>query len=594
MAEKRRLIWHLYPSYLLIILISLVAVTWYATVSTRQFFLSQKESDLKARALLLEDQIIEHLEPIDEGRINAFCEEAGSRSSTRITVILPSGKVIGDSESNPLDMDNHADRPEFIGAVTGGSNTSIRYSRTLEINFMYVGIPVRQNDELLAVIRTSLPIDIIEQEISKIQRKILIGGLLIAIFATIVSLIVSRRISKPIVNLRKGAESFVKGDFQYRVPLSSIEEIVGLYDSMKDMAMDLHERINTITQQRNEIETILSSMAEGVIAVDNDERIIRINNAAKTMFGSNSSDAHGRSVKEMIRNTVFQSFVSEILTGKAPLEREMELSYEKESYINGHGTLLRDADGNQIGALIVLNDITRLKKLENIRKDFVANVSHEIKTPLTAIKGFVETLIDGSVKDQHDINRFLDIMGKHVKRLEAIIEDLLELSRIEKEAEAEGVRLMDAGLGDILETAIQLCKPKAREKGIEIELTCDESVIANINPPLLEEAVVNLLDNAIKYSDENSKVTIEVDQNDKEVVIKIIDQGKGIEDEHLPRLFERFYRVDKARSRQLGGTGLGLAIVKHIVQAHGGKVSVKSSPGKGSTFSIHLPKTILN
>jgi two-component system, OmpR family, phosphate regulon sensor histidine kinase PhoR len=590
MAGKRRLVWHLYPSYLFIILISIVVVTWYSSIEARRFFLEQAETDLKARAELFEDQLIPFLEPLERDKIDILCKDVGQRASTRITVILPSGEVAGDSDSDPKTMDNHADRIEFIGASNGESGISIRTSRTLEKDFMYVGIPVRKGDNLLAVVRTSLPINVIDTTIHSIQRKIMLCGLVMVFFGVIVSLIVSRRISRPIENLRKGAEYFIRGDFNHRLPATGIEEIGMLYDSMKDMARQLHSRINTITQQRTEIEAILSSMIEGVIAVDVEERIIIMNNAAAKMFECDLSKVQGRSIQEAVRNSHLQKFISETLSGQKSVETEIVLPSEEERYLFGHGTLIRDIEGKSAGALFVLNDITRIRRLENIRKDFVANVSHEIKTPITAIKGFVEILRDEDAKEEHDIKRFLEIIARHVTRLEAIIDDLLKLSRIEKDAETEGIQLTDSGVRDIIESAIQICRPLADSKGIAVSIVCDEALTARINPPLLEEAVVNLLDNAIKYSDETRPVSVEAKRDEKEVLIRVIDNGRGIEQEHLPRIFERFYRVDKARSRRLGGTGLGLAIVKHIIQAHGGHVSVTSTPGKGSSFTIHLPE----
>jgi len=568
-----------------------MAVTWYASRSLRHFFLRHTASDLEARGYLVEKQIVKHLDPLDEKGVDLLCKEIGKRASTRITVILPSGHVVGDSEEEPARMDNHADRPEFIGAIAGPRGTSMRYSRTLKKNMMYVGITTKKNHQTLAVVRTSIPVDSIDVAIRNTQVKVAFGGLIIGLFAAVLSLIVSRRISRPIEEIKKGAECFASGDFECRLPVSNSAEIAGLSEAMKKMALQLHERINTIIRQRNEIEAVLSSMVEGVIAVDMEERVISMNHAAGHMFGCDPSKAQGRSVQEVIRNTVLHQFVTSALSSKEPVEKDIILPADGDRFLSGHGTLLPDAQGKQIGALIVLNDVTRIRRLEKIRRDFVANVSHEIKTPITAIKGFVETLRDGAVKNLEDAERFLSIIEKHVDRLEAIIEDLLTLSRIEREAEREEVVLAEGRVKDVLETAIQICEVSAVTKKIGIELSCAEEIIAQFDPPLLEQAFVNLLDNAIKNSDEGSLIQVEAAQTDHESIIRVRDQGCGIEKRHLPRLFERFYRVDKARSRQLGGTGLGLAIVKHIVQAHGGHVAVESLPGEGSMFSLHLPRS---
>jgi two-component system phosphate regulon sensor histidine kinase PhoR len=589
MARKKRLLWHLYPSFLLITVISLIAVTWYASRSLKEFFLEQTASDLKARARLFESQILRYLDPLDEKTIDLLCKDIGEGASTRFTVILPSGKVAGDSEEYPARMDTHVDRPEFIQALNSPFGMSIRYSQTLDKNMMYVGVPIKVNHRILGVVRASIPVTAIDALLHNIRNKIAIGGLIIAVFAAILSLAISRRITRPIEQIKRTAESIASGNFQARSQADQSDEIGSLSDAINQMAAQLRDRIDTVMRQRNEIEAMLSSMIEGVIAVDREERIISMNQAAAAMFSCDIAHARGRGIQEVVRNTVLHEFVKNALISQEPVEKDIVLYSDVERIINAHGTVLHNAEEHQVGALIVCNDVTRLWRLENIRRDFVANVSHEIRTPITAIKGFVETLRDGSVKDPKDSKRFLGIIEKHVDRLEAIIEDLLSLSRIERGAEGEHIMLQGGRIRDVLLTAIQVCEVKAAPKKIGLELSCNEELKANINPALLEQAVVNLIDNAIKFSHEGSSVLVKAAQRDGEISIIVSDQGCGIEKEHLPRLFERFYRVDKARSRQMGGTGLGLAIVKHIAQAHGGKVSVESTPGKGSAFSIHLP-----
>jgi two-component system phosphate regulon sensor histidine kinase PhoR len=258
--------------------------------------------------------------------------------------------------------------------------------------------------------------------------------------------------------------------------------------------------------------------------------------------------------------------------------------------MQAHGSALHDLEGRPIGAVIVLNDVTDFRKLEHIRRDFVANVSHELKTPVTSIKGFVETLLDGAMQDPVDSDRFLRIIAKQADRLHAIIEDLLALSKIEQAEETEDLTLEPTPLRGVLENAIATCQVAAHDRHIVVKLDCQAALAARINPLLLEQAVVNLLDNAIKYSEPEHEVCVTGAAHDGEVTISVADHGCGIADEHASRIFERFYRVDRARSRKLGGTGLGLAIVKHIVQAHRGHVSVSSTLGVGSTFTIHLPK----
>jgi len=334
-------------------------------------------------------------------------------------------------------------------------------------------------------------------------------------------------------------------------------------------------------------------MVEGVVAVDRDERVLTINLAAGRLLAVATGGVEGRLIQEVVRNPELHQFIERTFGSTQPVEGDIvlltdEAVGEGRRFLQVHGTLLRDAHGESIGAVVVLNDVTRLRRLENLRREFVANVSHELKTPITSIKGFVETLLDGAIEQPEDARRFLGIIARHADRLHSIVEDLLSLSRIEQGVERGEIPLESNPVRPSVQAAIQACQMRADEKNITVRLNVAEDVRAWTNPPLLEQAVVNLVDNAIKYSEPDKQVLVEAAATGGEVYLIVKDEGCGIEAEHLDRIFERFYRVDSGRSRSLGGTGLGLAIVKHIAQAHGGRVSVESTPGQGSTFTIHL------
>ena len=587
---KKRIFWQLFPSYLLITFTALLTVGGYASNSLREFYYDRTAEDLKARAWMIERQVARKNFSFNPSSLNSLSRDLGIKTKTRITIIDLSGQVLGDSDEEPSRMDNHADRPEFITALQGETGMAVRFSNTLEEQMMYLAVPIIREDKLSGVARISIPITFIEQALRTIEFKIGGVGLAVALLAAGISLIISRRISHPLEQMKHSAESIARGDWKKPLSVNSDSvEISALSNALNQMALQLEDRIKTITNQSNESEAVLSSMVEGVLAVDAAENIIRLNKAAGKLLEIKPDSAEGRPIHEVVRNSLLREFIERTLSGIENVETDLTIGNQNEIFLQAHGAVLKDMQEKSIGAVIVLNDVTRLRRLETVRKDFVANVSHELKTPITLIKGFVETLQQGALEKREEAERFLDIMSKQVERLNAIIEDLLSLSRLEQDSGKSAISMEKTKVLQILESAIRDCESKLLEKKISIQLNCSNELEVFANSPLLNQAVLNLVDNALKYSEQGEKITVEAFVTGTEIVIEVQDWGCGIGSEHLPRLFERFYRIDQARSRQMGGTGLGLAIVKHIVQEHGGSVSVNSTLGKGSRFSIHLP-----
>lgn len=587
---RKRLIWQIYPPFLVIILIALVTITWLFSQTLDNFYREEKRSGLEAQGQLVVNHARDALVSGDISVLESLSVSLGEQSGSRLTVILPDGRVVSDSEEAPAKMDNHARRPEIQEALRGHIGAATRYSSTLQQEMMYVALPIRSNEQIIGCVRTALPIARIDEALETVLLHVINSGILIALVAAMISLWVSRRISRPLVEMKRGAERFASGELDRRLPVYQGEEMGGLAEAMNQMASQLNDRLQTVVSQHNEQEAVLASMIEGVLAVDHQEGILRINQAAATLLGTTAEVAVGRSLQEIVRKPELQTFITESLQSRTSIEADMTLLYQgEERCLQAHGTPLQGSDGETIGALIVVHDVTRLRRLENLRRDFVANVSHELRTPITAIKGAVETLLAGANESPEDSQTFLEIANRQSDRLNAIIEDLLSLSRLERDAESDEIERTHEKLLPILESALQSCARIAKSRSVKVNLFCSEELVANVNSALLEQAVINLIDNAIKYSESNKVVTVESWQEGEQVMIKVQDRGQGISKEHLPRLFERFYRVDAARSRAIGGTGLGLAIVKHIVQAHDGEVTVHSTPGEGSVFTISLP-----
>ncbi len=586
---RRRLVWQLYPSYLLLIVLVLLVVGWYASGELRSFHYRQTADDLRARAQLVEPQLQGEFNNRDSSHLSQLIQRLGEQSGTRITIILNDGKVLADSHENVQHMDNHSQRPEVLQAFAAQQGMAIRFSNTLGQSLMYIAIPVYSEGQLVGSIRTALPVSDIDATLKGIYWKLIIAGLVISVLLAPICWWLSRRLSRPLELMTDGAQRFSGGDLDIPLAITGSVETRRLGEAMNQMAARLADRIGREVEQRSEIETILGCMIEGIIAVDNDERIIRLNMAAVELFAVSPQLNPGRPIQEVIRQAELQRFIRQALNQREPLEEELVMHGSSKRYLHVQATPLTGTDDSRIGVLIVLHDLTRLRQLESVRRDFVGNVSHELKTPITAIRGAVETLLDDEVTNAAS-QRFLQIIFKQSERLNALVEDLLNLSRIEQGAEQGGWDLSCEPLLPVLDSARVACESLLLQQQITLQIDCPKQLKARINASLLEQAIINLLTNAIKYSEPGCQVMVTAMELDQQISIRVEDFGCGIEQKHLPRLFERFYRADQARSRNLGGTGLGLAIVKHVAHAHHGEILVVSQPGEGSCFTLLLPR----
>jgi two-component system phosphate regulon sensor histidine kinase PhoR len=576
---------------MLIAAVSTAIAAWFSDRTIRGFHIERVEESLAVQNRFLQERIPS--EPAAPGAAAALATalEAGRRAApdTRITVIAPDGRVLADSIADASHMQPHQGRPEVAAALQGRVGRDMRRSDTTGRNTLYLARPIHADGRVLGVVRTAASIADMEEVLSGLQRRIILQGIALMLIAVGVAFFLSTRVLRPLASLEDGAGRFAAGDLMHRVPVSNAREIAAVAEAMNRMAAQLCERIGAIETQRSELETLLASLGEGVVAVDAAEQILYANDRAVELLGANAAATRGHDLREIIRHPGLQEVILRALKTGEPAEADVVLRGDRDTYLQGRAVPLRDTGNEVRGAVIVMNDLTRIHRLMVLRRDFVANVSHELKTPLTSIGGFVETMLDPDPPPEADRQRFLGIILRQVQRLQTLVDDLLGLARIEQQAEDGAVETVPTPVKAVVDDAVETCRQTALEGGVTIETDVAEGLSARLDADRIGRAVVNLLDNAIKHSPAGSRVRVQCRTAGSQLEFVVTDRGSGIEPQHLPRLFERFYRVDKARSRRDGGTGLGLAIVKHIVQAHGGQVAVESRPGEGSRFSFRIP-----
>lgn len=570
-----------FPLFVAILVLAIVSIGIYGGTVVRSIFFERITADLENGAELLKN-IVQQQSYSD---IDSFCNNAGTEH-VRITVVDANGIVLGDSQANPEQLDNHGNRPEIVEAYRGRTGISIRYSSTLNRNLVYLALPPFRLGGEQIVLRTATPFRSLRLDLEGAYTRIGLAGAVILILLTMLGFLSIRRVNDSLHIIHNAVQEYAKGNLTFRPMVRRPPALKEVANTISNLADDLHTRINEVSRQRDELEAVFGGMEEAVIVLDTKLVIREMNESARRL--TEFDDAIGKDLLLVFRNSVLHDIAQKVRAGDGRIESEIEHFRGNERYLQVHGSVIRGAGEDELRIVLVLNDVSRLKELERVRRDFVANVSHELKTPITAVKGYVETLLEGDYEAATS-KSFLNIVLHHVDRLSAIVEDLLTISRLEK-GSAPSPELVLSDVGELVRGVATIFEQRAKENGIELAVESPQDETIEANRVLLEQAVANLVDNALKYSDEDGVVTISVESEDDAVTISVRDQGVGIPQEHLERIFERFYRVDKGRSRELGGTGLGLSIVKHIATSHGGHVSVKSEEGEGSIFSIVLPK----
>ena len=564
-----------------------------------RFYLDEAREHLTSKAHLIQSGIDTKRENVS---LQDFVKKSSSLSEIRITILDTNGVVLADSEENPGSMENHRGlikREEIEVAIKRGIGNSQRYSTTINEDMLYVAILASVENSSI-IIRTSESMQSLNTSINKARKRIVLISILILIIIIPIVIITSRLITRPLFLIGKAAKKISKGDMMDPIPISQksffsgTEEISSITVALNEMAKELDKKIATITKEKNEQKNILNyiniiqySMSEGLIAIDLENKISTINKAASSYLDIHRKKDIGKHYDKKIKNKALKKIIKSILKKQRPITKEIRIGQMKKMFFTVNGKVLKDQKLKPVGCLIVMTDVTRLKQLEAMRRVFVANVSHELKTPITSIGGYIETAQkDISLKTK---NEFLEKAIKQNNRLNSIIDDLLRLSRIEALEDEDAFTLSTQKLLPIIEGSVEDIRENIKKYGIKVIIECSKDIYAKIDSQLMREALINLLENAIKYGVDNSTVILSVKRKSNTILIDIENKGEVIPEKERDRIFNRFYRVDKSRSKKTGGTGLGLAIVKHISIVHNGTIEVHKSDGNTTVFRLTLP-----
>ncbi len=573
---KRSIFLKIFGSYFFLIIALSGLIVLFSSYLIRNYQLERTGQELKDIAAVIGSRLTDI--PRDE-QIDRTIKTLGGQINTRITLVDAEGRVIADSQEDPKKMENHRTRTEIAQALEGGTGRYLRFSETLGQEMLYVAIPVQKDGTIRYVIRTSMFLKDIKIVSGRLNTKILQIAIAVLIVALIAAFVFARTISRPVAEVTDAIRRVAGHDFSARVLLKGRDELKQVADSFNAMTDEMQGLFAELTRQKEELNSIISSLQEGLLVIDNNERVVLTNESMKNITGHDLKT--GKPYWEALREPSISDLIKKVRGERS--NRTEEIMMNGMAYLCS-ATFLRSKEE----IVIVFHDISEIKRLEKIKSDFVLNVSHELRTPLTSIKGYVETMDESSLSDEN--KNYLTIIRRNTDRLINIVSDLLTLSKLEEKAFALDFEPVD--MAPLIERVLKIFENQIRAKGFSVKMNIPGNIPPVMGDPFkLEQVFINLLDNAIKYTDAGG-IAIHMNTADGDINIMITDTGPGISSEHIPRILERFYVVDKSRSKKLGGTGLGLSIVKHIVLLHNGKIRVESTVGKGTTFIVSLPASI--
>jgi two-component system phosphate regulon sensor histidine kinase PhoR len=579
---KSRLFYKILISYVVIILFSVIVVGIMSARQIKDALIQEIKTDLTAQVRIIA--------LLSKSEIEKQILSLADTSRSRVTLIGASGWVLADSEREVIKMDNHLNRPEVQEARLKGQGEAIRYSRTLGVDMLFIAIAIREGSEINGYIRVARPLYEVKKSVDQLYSNIVQNILIVVISSLLIAFLFSRKIMAPIEKVEQFTQKVCRDELPGTLLVESNDEIGRLAKNINCMVLEHQEKIRSVYEEKGKLESTFASMTEGVLVLDSQDRIELMNSGLKNILRDEyTPDVIGKTPLEAFRNVELEDAFNRFRETRKPVFEEITFGDENPIILDVTISAIHGLPAGEEKTMMVFHDVTRLKRLEKMREDFVANVTHEIKTPLTAIIGFIDTLQGGALDEKETARKFLQIISENARRLDRLVDGLITLSNIE----LGEVQMLFEGVAvaEIIRNALPVFEAKAADRSLTIDTHISgDLTLIHADRDKIVQIIVNILDNAVKFTPDGGKISVSAFEDGKgSIVIEVSDTGIGIPKSEIPRLGERFYRADKTRSRELGGTGLGLSIVKHLLKAHQGSMEINSQIGKGTTVSLYFP-----